>query len=273
MSSGPVSNLFAKKRTVVTGTDATTEALEPKPSAAGFSFDFKMDGTGKKRNRKRGGKGKAKGASPKPKAEGDVEAAAAAIADASYGNLPPADGGDDKGGAKPNPKPKRSEKPATPSPSTMDTGKGDAYIPEGEWQSMDISGSGAKSKRRQWFEDMVRRVYGDLDMNELERIAMLSGMLFFIIGGYWLLRSCKDPIMTHIVGIEYIPKAKMLSLFVVLGAVYVYNILVDRYPKHQLFYIVGGFYVCLRFHCDDAIAPHHGHGQCGAAPHAGPRLD
>lgn len=32
---------------------------------------------------------------------------------------------------------------------------------------------------------------------------------------YWLLRSLKDPIVATIVGVEYIPKCKMLSLVVV----------------------------------------------------------
>ena len=37
----------------------------------------------------------------------------------------------------------------------------------------------------------------------------------------------------------------MLSVLVVLVLVFVYNKLIDMFPKHQLFYIVGGFYAGL----------------------------
>jgi len=57
-----------------------------------------------------------------------------------------------------------------------------------------------------------------------------------------LLRSLKDTIVITINGVEYIPKAKMMSLVVVFALVFVYNKLVDILPKHQLFYAVGGAY-------------------------------
>jgi AAA family ATP:ADP antiporter len=67
-----------------------------------------------------------------------------------------------------------------------------------------------------------------------------------MIGGYWLFRSLKDPILTALCGISVIPKAKMLSVFVVLGVVSIYNRLLDTdIPRHQLFYIFGSFYCCL----------------------------
>ncbi len=46
--------------------------------------------------------------------------------------------------------------------------------------------------------------------------------------------------VSTIVGVEYIPKCKILSLAVVFCLVFVYNKLIDLFPKHQLFYIVGG---------------------------------
>ena len=66
---------------------------------------------------------------------------------------------------------------------------------------------------------------------------------FFLIGGYWLLRSLKDPVLTALCGVAAIPKAKMLSVFIVLGVVSIYNRLLDTdIPKHKLFYIFGTFY-------------------------------
>eukprot|EP00957_Ditylum_brightwellii_P073644 5595721-Ditylum_brightwellii.AAC.1 len=56
-----------------------------------------------------------------------------------------------------------------------------------------------------------------------------------MICGYWLFCSLKDPILTALCGVMVIPKANMLSVFVVLGVVAVYNHLLDSdTPNHHL---------------------------------------
>jgi AAA family ATP:ADP antiporter len=92
-----------------------------------------------------------------------------------------------------------------------------------------------------------KRLYGDqLPPSEMVRTLCLAMTLFFMIGGYWLLRSLKDSVLMALCGYKAIPKAKMLSVFVVLGVVSVYNRLLDSdIPKHQLFYIFGTFYFFL----------------------------
>ena len=84
------------------------------------------------------------------------------------------------------------------------------------------------------------------------RLIWLSGTLFFTIGGYWLLRSLKDPVIVSINGIEAIFKAKLLSVVVVptvvAALVFVYSKLIDKFPNHQLFCIVSGTY-CALFAC------------------------
>lgn len=91
-----------------------------------------------------------------------------------------------------------------------------------------------------------RAVYGDtFPWDDFIRTMVLSSTLFFMIGGYWLLRSLKDAVLTALCGVESIPKAKMLSVFVVLGVVAVYNHLLDEksgFRKEQLFYVFGTFY-------------------------------
>lgn len=91
-----------------------------------------------------------------------------------------------------------------------------------------------------------RRVYGDsFPWDDFVRTMVLSSTLFVMIGGYWLLRSLKDVVLTALCGVESIPKAKMLSVFVVLGVVAVYNYLLDERSglrKEQLFYVFGTFY-------------------------------
>ena len=98
-----------------------------------------------------------------------------------------------------------------------------------------------------FFKFIHRKVYGDsLPIPQLLRTLCLSSTLFFMIGGYWLLRSLKDPVLTAICGVTVIPKAKMLSVVVVLGVVSIYNKLLDSsYKKHTLFYIFGMIYFAI----------------------------
>ncbi len=94
-----------------------------------------------------------------------------------------------------------------------------------------------------------RRVYGDtFPWDDFIRTMVLSSTLFVMIGGYWLLRSLKDVVLAALCGVESIPKAKMLSVFVVLGIVAIYNYLLDEsngFRKEQLFYVFGTFYAVL----------------------------
>ncbi|KAL7544896.1 hypothetical protein ACHAWF_015768 [Thalassiosira exigua] len=91
-----------------------------------------------------------------------------------------------------------------------------------------------------------RRWYGDsLSWDDFLRTLVLSSTLFVMIGGYWLLRSLKDAVLAALCGVESIPRAKMLSVFVVLGVVAAYNHLLDEsngFRKEQLFYVFGTFY-------------------------------
>ena len=84
-----------------------------------------------------------------------------------------------------------------------------------------------------------------MSAEEKARLFWLAATLFFIIGGYWLLRSIKDPIIATINGVDAIPKAKMLSVVVVTVGVGIYNELYDRFQPHQLFYLIGGFYTII----------------------------
>ncbi|KAG7362732.1 TLC ATP/ADP transporter [Nitzschia inconspicua] len=94
---------------------------------------------------------------------------------------------------------------------------------------------------------VYKRLYGDkMPPSEMLRTLSLATTLFFMIGGYWLLRSLKDTVLISLCGVQAIPKAKMLSVLVVLGVVTVYNRLLDSsIPKHQLFYVFGTFYFFL----------------------------
>jgi ATP:ADP antiporter, AAA family len=98
-----------------------------------------------------------------------------------------------------------------------------------------------------FFRNLYANLYGNhISPGEMVRTLCLATTLFFMIGGYWLLRSLKDPILTSLCGVTVIPKAKMLSVFVVFGVVSIYNKLLDTdMPRHQLFYLFGSFYFVL----------------------------
>ncbi len=59
---------------------------------------------------------------------------------------------------------------------------------------------------------VLTTLYGKIPPEELKRVGVLSLTLFFIIGGYWLLRSLKDTVLITINGVDcihillYIPK-------------------------------------------------------------------
>ena len=119
-------------------------------------------------------------------------------------------------------------------------------------------------------KNIYTRLYGDkLPPSEMLRTLTLSMTLFFMIGGYWILRSLKDPILTALCGVSVIPKAKMLSVFVVLGVVSIYNRLLDSdLPRHKLFYIFGSFY-CVLFTFIALLLKHPTIGLSNAQPSAG----
>ena len=114
---------------------------------------------------------------------------------------------------------------------------------------IDAKGSSKTARKIKKLLLMLHKyLYGDkLPPSETLRTLCLSSTLFFMIGGYWLLRSLKDPVLTALCGVTAIPKAKMLSVAVVLFVVSIYNRLLDNptLAKHHLFYIFGTFYFCL----------------------------
>jgi len=133
-------------------------------------------------------------------------------------------------------------------------GEGKRYGKEPEelkgaaWKGMELESATSPTSPREpdsYFERVFENLYGKMTFEEKLRLVWLSSTLFFIIGGYWLLRSLKDPVIATVCGVEYIPKAKMMSVVVVTVLVFVYNKLIDMFPKHQLFYIIGGFYAVL----------------------------
>ena len=90
-----------------------------------------------------------------------------------------------------------------------------------------------------------RYLWGDLSPFEIRKFGILSFMFFNIVGGYWLLRPLKDGIFYSLVGLDYLPLAKMLSFVVIIPMILMYSKLVDLYPRHIILYIICGAYSIL----------------------------
>jgi ATP:ADP antiporter, AAA family len=139
------------------------------------------------------------------------------------------------------------------------------------WESRALRTGGIAGRlsvaARRTAERLYRKLYGDqLPIEEMVRTLTLASTLFFMIGGYWLLRSLKDPILTALCGVSAIPKAKMLSVPVVLVVVTAYNHLLDSaMPKHHLFYVFGMFYAAL-FTAIALLLMHPKHGLANEQP-------
>lgn len=91
----------------------------------------------------------------------------------------------------------------------------------------------------------VTYLYGDLEVAKLPRVTWLSMTLFCIIGSFWLLDSLKDTVFAALVGLEYQPRAKFVSVVVTLVLVFGYNRLLDRVNKATLFYAIGTGYTLI----------------------------
>lgn len=97
---------------------------------------------------------------------------------------------------------------------------------------------------------MLKRIatalWGKFDsVDEVKKFAFLSTIFGLIIGVYWTLRPIKDSQFGSVVGGDYLPWAKILSVFVTVVLVLVYGKLVDAFPRHKVFYGIVSTYAVL----------------------------
>ena len=88
----------------------------------------------------------------------------------------------------------------------------------------------------------IASIMGFSSSDEFKKFSFLGVIFGVIIGTYWAMRPIKDSIFAAMVGIDYLPKAKMLSLCVVVPLVLLYGKLVDLLPRHKVFYLLAGVY-------------------------------
>jgi len=93
-----------------------------------------------------------------------------------------------------------------------------------------------------YISKIVSIFWGEMSKEELKRFGILSATYFILIGAYWLTRVMKNPVFEILVGYQYQPFAKMVSLGCVICAVLFYNKLIDLLKRDILFYIVATFF-------------------------------
>lgn len=91
------------------------------------------------------------------------------------------------------------------------------------------------------------RLWGTFSKDELKKFIMLGSIFGFTIGIYWMMRSIKDSVFSKVVGADYIPYAKGVSLAVIFFLVIAYGICVDRFERHRLFYALCSLYALIAF--------------------------
>ena len=87
-----------------------------------------------------------------------------------------------------------------------------------------------------------RAAFGEFEQGELQKFLLLGLMLGLIGGISGILRVMKDAFVPDIIGASFLSHARILSFFMVFPLIMAYSKLVDRFPRHVLFYVVSSLY-------------------------------
>ncbi len=90
--------------------------------------------------------------------------------------------------------------------------------------------------------NVLKPMFGDFETEELKKFILLGLIFGLIIGIYWTLRPLKDALFQEIVGGEWQPRAKWLSLVAILPLVVIYSKLVEMLSRQNLFYVMSAAY-------------------------------
>jgi len=86
---------------------------------------------------------------------------------------------------------------------------------------------------------VVEFLWGKFESKEeLKKFFVLALIFFCIIGTYWSIRPLKDSVFTSMVGVDFLPWAKVLSVSIMIPLVILYTKLIDTFDRHKVFYIM-----------------------------------
>lgn len=91
------------------------------------------------------------------------------------------------------------------------------------------------------FKNFVNFFIG-IEPHERMKVLLMTLAFFFIISGYSLAKELKDSIFVSVVGKEWQPWARQLSMLFLIPAILFYSKLVDMIRRYQLIYFYAIFY-------------------------------
>lgn len=92
------------------------------------------------------------------------------------------------------------------------------------------------------FDSFLKSRVGNYTSEELKKFGFLAFIFLFTIAVYWFLRTGKDGVFNTIVGFKMQPVAKFVSMFFMFPLTIFYGYLVDKFPKHRVFYALAIIY-------------------------------
>lgn len=76
--------------------------------------------------------------------------------------------------------------------------------------------------------------FGEFEEQEFRKFIRMGSILTVILGIYYMMRPLKDSLFAQLVGAEFQPYAKFVSVIFIGVAVAIYTKLLDFFPKHRL---------------------------------------
>ncbi len=92
---------------------------------------------------------------------------------------------------------------------------------------------------------IFHKMYGEIDGQELRKFMILAFAYGLIIGSYWTVSALKDGYFNQKVGIDFMPKVKVISVIMLFFSMLIFGKIVDCFKKHQLFFVICSFYFCM----------------------------
>ncbi len=88
-------------------------------------------------------------------------------------------------------------------------------------------------------KNTLKVIFGDFEQEELKKFLLLGVIAALIMGIYQTLQPLKTILFQDIVGLDYLPKAKVLAFLLFFPLMIKYSVLVSRVSRQMLFYIVS----------------------------------
>lgn len=93
------------------------------------------------------------------------------------------------------------------------------------------------------FKSIATALWGKFESRaEIKKFVLLALNFFLIIGVYWTMRPIKDGLFKAIVGMDWQPVAKWVSLIAILPLILLYGKLLDTFKRQTVFYLLLSIY-------------------------------